>query len=166
MPGKPDIALASMGIYVFKTKLLIECCARTRQIRIRRTISARTSSPHWSRAARLWRTCSPTAACAPGSSPSRIGARRHHRRVLGGECRPDRLHPGARSAQGTTGRFGRTPRSRRPPSSSTTRTRGAGSPTGSNAAARWPRSQQLQIKKSVFVPRLDLRQCTNAGGGA
>jgi len=74
MPGKPDIALASMRICVFKTQLLIECCARTRQILIRRTISARTSSPHWSRAARLWRTCSPTAACAPVSSPSRTGA--------------------------------------------------------------------------------------------
>src|SRR5208283_4117626 len=67
MPGKPDIALASMRICVFKTQLLIECCARTRQILIRRTISARTSSPHWSRAARLWRTWSQTAACAPRS---------------------------------------------------------------------------------------------------
>ena len=45
MPGKPDMALASMGIYVFETKFLIEELRATPPIRIPATISARTSFP-------------------------------------------------------------------------------------------------------------------------
>ena len=54
-----------------------------------------------------------------------LARRRHGRRLLGGQYRPDRHRPGARPLRPATGRSGPTPRSRRRPSSSTTRTAAA-----------------------------------------
>ena len=68
MPGKPDISLASMGIYVFDTNFLFdELQARRRAIRIPTTISARTSSPISSRTAAPSRISSAAPACAPAT---------------------------------------------------------------------------------------------------
>jgi glucose-1-phosphate adenylyltransferase len=55
MPGYPDRALASMGIYVFNTDFLYRQLIRTPTMRPRRTISARTSFPRSSRGIK----CSP-----------------------------------------------------------------------------------------------------------
>ena len=91
-PASPDMALASMGIYVFETRLPDRPAARaTPPTRTRATISARTSSRTSSRTARRWRTASR----APASAPTRRGGgllarRRHDRRLLGGQYRPHR----------------------------------------------------------------------------
>ena len=74
MPGKPDVALASMGIYVFETRFLFELLQRDAADPHATTISARTSSPRWSRAARRWRTTSRSPACAPRRNRRPIGA--------------------------------------------------------------------------------------------
>ena len=68
MPGKPDTALASMGIYVFDTQVPDRAtAAATPPIRIRATISARTSFPTSSSTARRWRITSADPASAPAT---------------------------------------------------------------------------------------------------
>ena len=70
MPDKPDVALASMGIYVFETRVPVRPAApRRRRSAARATISARTSFPTWSSTARRSRIASPSPACA--ASPRR-----------------------------------------------------------------------------------------------
>ena len=56
-----------------------------------------------------------------------LARRRHGRRLLGGQHRPDRHRPGARPLRHAPGRSGPTPRSRRRRSSSTTTTAAAAS---------------------------------------
>jgi hypothetical protein len=55
MPGKPDVALASMGIYVFKTKFLLDelNARRVNDRAAPAAISARISSRIWSSTAKL-----------------------------------------------------------------------------------------------------------------
>ena len=71
-----------------------------------------------------------------------LARRRHGRRLLGGQHRPDRRRPGARPLRPATGRSGPMPRSRRRPNSSTTRTAGAAggrlrwSPAAASSPAR------------------------------
>ena len=47
IPGNPEVALASLGIYVFATKFLFQELRRDAATPARRAISARTSSPTW-----------------------------------------------------------------------------------------------------------------------
>ena len=69
MPGKPDVALASMGIYVFDTKLLFDQLRRDAvEPGSASMISARTSSPTSSRTGRRSPTTSPIPACGPTTS--------------------------------------------------------------------------------------------------
>ena len=59
MPDNPDMALASMGIYVFETKFLFDAAAAAMPpTRTRRATSARTSSPISSSTAKRWRIAS------------------------------------------------------------------------------------------------------------
>ena len=127
MPGKPDMALASMGIYVFNTKFLFEQLRRDAADPNPAAISARTSFPTSSSTARRWRTAS-TQSCVPLASRERrslLARRRHDRRLLGGQYRSDRRRARRSISTTATGRSGPMARSRRRPSSSTTRTAGA-----------------------------------------
>ncbi len=74
MPGKPDVALASMGIYVFETKFLIELLKEDANKPGPNTISARTSSRRSWRPAKPWRITSRSPASAPPTKPRPIGA--------------------------------------------------------------------------------------------
>ena len=51
IPGEPDRAFASMGIYIFNATSSTGYCARMRKTPRHRTISVRTSSPAWCRIA-------------------------------------------------------------------------------------------------------------------
>ena len=108
MPDKPDMALASMGIYVFETKFLFDQLRRDAdRSPVRAATSARTSSPTWSSTARRWRTASPNS-CVRSERRERglLARRRHGRRLLAGQYRPDRHHPGARPLRSAPGRSG------------------------------------------------------------
>ena len=48
MPGNPEISLASMGVYVFKTAFLFDQLRRDASASGSSVISARTSFPGWS----------------------------------------------------------------------------------------------------------------------
>ena len=126
MPDKPEIALASMGIYVFETEFLFD--------QLRRDADDPNSSHDFGKdiIPYLVKHGKAVAHRFPESCVrSRVGEggllarRRHDRRLLGGQHRPHRLRAGARPLRPATGRSGPTPRSRRRPSSSTTRTAGA-----------------------------------------
>ena len=95
--GQPDMALATMGIYVFETKFLIDQLRRDAADPIRATTSARTSSlPSFKDgkavAHRFARSCVRTT----GRGGGLLARRRHDRCLLGGQYRPDRRRAGAR----------------------------------------------------------------------
>ena len=98
MPGKPTMALASMGIYVFDTAFLFE--------QLRRDAADPNSShdfgkdiipyivKHGSAVAHHFsRSCVRTS----GQAALLLARRRHARRLLGGQHRPDRRRAAARS---------------------------------------------------------------------
>ena len=74
MPDKPEMALATMGIYVFATEFLFDLLRRDAAEPVRAATSARTSSPTWSSTARRSRTASPTPASAPRARGKPTGA--------------------------------------------------------------------------------------------
>ena len=98
MPGNPDMALASMGIYVFETKFLFD--------QLRRDAADPNSShdfgkdiiPHIVKNGKAWRTAS-RKSCVRSAARDRglLARRRHGRRLLGGQYRPHRHRAGARS---------------------------------------------------------------------
>ena len=74
MPDKPEMALASMGIYVFSTRFPAPTSSGAMPpSRARAAISARTSSRTWSRTAKPWPTASRTPVSAPPARPRPIG---------------------------------------------------------------------------------------------
>ena len=133
MPDKPDMALASMGIYVFATKFLFD--------QLRRDAADPNSSRDFGKdlipylvkhgkaiAHRFSDSC-----VRSGFEAERVLARcRHAGRLLAGEHRPDRDGPRARSLRPASGRSGPMARSRRRRSSCTTSTAGA-----ARRSARW-----------------------------
>lgn len=74
IPGNPDFALASMGIYVFHTKFLMDVLSATPKRPAPAAISARTSFPISSSTAKPSPIVSPTAASAPISNANPTGA--------------------------------------------------------------------------------------------
>ncbi len=169
IPGQPGRALASMGIYVFNARFLYEqLSARHRRPASPATTSARTSSPIWCRATACSRTASSTAASGMNDNRALLARRRHGRRVLGGEHRPDPRHARSSTCTTRTGRSGPTRSSCRRPSSCSTTTAGAAwrsirwCPAAASSAARRVRRSLLfsnvrvhsfcTIEDSVILP--------------
>ncbi len=109
-PASPDIALASMGIYVFKTKFLMD--------QLRRDAADPNSSRDFGKdiipyivkhgkavAHRFSKSCVRSSRRGRGL----LARRRHGRRLLGGQHRPDRRDPRARPLRHATGRSGPMP---------------------------------------------------------
>ena len=97
MPGKPDVALCSMGIYVFETKFLIEQLQARRR---RSQFGPRFRQGHHS-LPRRQRQSGRASFLAFLRRRQRRGAdllarRRDRRRLLGGQHRPDRRAPRSR----------------------------------------------------------------------
>ena len=131
MPGQPDMALASMGIYVFRTEFLVRPAApRRRDARLQ----PRLRQGHHPRHRPARQGASPTASAPPASASSAearrlLARRRHRRRLLGGQHRPDRHHPRARPLRHRLADLDLRRDQRRRPSSSTTRTAAAAAPS-------------------------------------
>ncbi len=97
MPGQPDHALASMGIYVFETRFLMDA--------LRQDAADPDSSHDFGKdmipaIVRGGKAVAHRFAAVLRAQLRRGGGllarRRHRRRLLAGQHRPDRLHPGAR----------------------------------------------------------------------
>jgi glucose-1-phosphate adenylyltransferase len=73
MPGNPDMALASMGVYVFRTKFLFELLRRDADTPGSSRDLAAISSPGWSGTERRWRTASSIPVSAPAARRTPIG---------------------------------------------------------------------------------------------
>ena len=97
MPDNPDMALASMGIYVFDTKFLFELLRARRR---RPDVEPRLRQGHHpgDRQERQGRRAPLHQVLRALEQRDRglLARRRHGRRLLGGQYRPDRHHPGAR----------------------------------------------------------------------
>ena len=97
IPGQPDMALASMGIYVFRTKFLADLLRRDAETPGSSRDFGKDLIPYIVEhgkavAHRFGASCVRSLA-----EVGRLLARRRHgRRLLGGEHRPDRHHPRAR----------------------------------------------------------------------
>ena len=75
IPGNPDMALASMGIYVFETEVPGRASApRCRRPEFQPRLRQGHHPLHRQATARPWRTASPTPACARPRRPRPIGA--------------------------------------------------------------------------------------------
>ena len=97
IPGNPEMALASMGIYVFHTKFLIDVLRRDAadpvlQPRFRQGHHPLHRPERQSRRPPLQRVLRPLRFRARGL----LARRRHDRRLLAGQYRPHRRHPGTR----------------------------------------------------------------------
>ena len=90
MPGKPGRALASMGIYVFNADFLYRAtrCAMP-PTPTRATTSARTSFPRLVARPRSLRTASSDSCVNMVGDAALLARRRHARRLLGSQPRPD-----------------------------------------------------------------------------
>ena len=97
MPGKPDRALCSMGVYVFETKFLFEELSATPPIAIRRTISGGTSFPISSPRQSGRASFLAILRLSPTRSRCLLARRRDGRRLLGGQHRFDRHRSRSRS---------------------------------------------------------------------
>ena len=97
IPGQPDMALASMGIYVFRTKFLADLLRRDAETPGSSRDFGKDLIPyiveHGKAVAHRF-----GASCVRSSNEARrlLARRRHRRRLLGGQHRPHRHHPRAR----------------------------------------------------------------------
>ena len=97
MPDNPDMALASMGIYVFNTRFLIEQLHRDER---RPGLQPRFRQGHHSVSGQARQSRRPSLhqflRHLGGGARGLLARRRHAGRLLGSQYRPDRDHPGAR----------------------------------------------------------------------
>ena len=97
IPGKPDMALASMGIYVFDTKFLFDLLRRDADDPGLEPRLRQGPDPLRGQARQGGRPpLRAIPACARARGRRLLARRRHGRRLLGGQHRPDRHHPRAR----------------------------------------------------------------------
>ena len=114
-PDKPDMALASMGIYVFETKFLFDAAPPRRR---RPDLEPRFRQGHHPLHRQERQGLRPPLRQVLRALRARdrglLARRRHRRCLLGGQYRPHRHRAGARSLRPRTGRSGPMPSSTPP----------------------------------------------------
>ena len=169
IPGNPDMALASMGIYVFSTELPVRPAAPRRR---RPELGPRFRQQHHPAPgqARQGRGAPLRAVLRQVRRRGRglLARRRHGRRLLGGQHRPHQHRAGARPLRPATGRSGPMARSRRRPSSSTTRRAGAAMAVELAGLGRLHRLRRRPARLAAVHrrPRALLRHARRCGGPA
>ena len=168
MPGNPDIALASMGIYVFNAEYLYELLEEDmRQPELEpRFRQGHHSARRGARAARR-RTRSACRASRETRTAQRLLARRRHGRcVLGGEHRPGLDRRRSSTSTTPTGRSGPTRSSCRRPSSCPTSDGTHGIDRQHDGVGRLHRLG-LDVRNSVLFSNVRVHSfCDDQRGGA